>query len=363
MERYSNIDRWRHNIPCARTRRSGTRDAQPILGLVYSILIAMLVVVGVAVLGALAHGQDRRPPEVIVFSLPACRPCQQLKVDVQEGRIGQRALRFVDAARDSDLYREFEAAVRPTAQLVPDGYVGQVNLRPHQMFIPIVWVRGLSHFWMGYTPENAAPLKAYLDRSTSPPPAALPRRPLSPASVAVRGEDEFEGVHVIVACATLAESLPELRAEAARRAQRILEQLTRTHVGSKVRASLVAQVSDPDRFSKICNAVGMTPSPAFCLVLVPQQLSGVKGLLVGRVHAALGEHFLVPLQQAGVHVILERLHGATYDAVLDVVLDRSDAPGDPFSPAEPMKFLAAAWLSERSNLARRLLARFGLAAA
>lgn len=358
MDRISNMDRWKHNIPCR--RRDGERAAQSILQFVHLVVIVMIAVAGVAVLSALAHGQDRRQPEVIVFRLPTCAPCHALKLDVQEGRLGPRPMRFIDASQESDISREFEATVRPTNQTVPNGYVGQVNLRPHQILLPVVWVRGSTHFWQGYTVQHAAALKEYLDRNTSPAAQpAGPRRPPSPASVAQ--VEDFDGVQIVVACARLTESVPELRSEAARRAQRVLEQLAQTHIGQQVRASFIAEIADPDRFARVCNAVGMTPAPAFCLVLVPERLSGVKGLLVGRVHAALGEHFLVPLQQAGVHVILERLHGTTYDALLDVVLERSGTPSDPYSPGDGMKFLAAAWLGERSNLARRLLARFGLA--
>lgn len=343
MDHLSNADRWRHNLPCHDAPRLPWR----------TVAVALLIAASLAVAATIVHGAEDRLPQLVLFSLPGCTPCEQLKQAVADGLPGYD---IVQSAARGPLFDEFLGAVAEVDQELDPTHVGPLAVRPRQLFVPIVWIRGADHYWIGYRPDQLDRLRRYVAQY-KPAAGRLIERKVS-ADPPLPSEP-FDGVRIVVAVGQLTEALPEFRAELARRADRILQELAQTHVGSAVRAHLVAEIAAADKFNRLASAVGLKPDPAACFVLIPEKFGSLKGLIVKQVHAALGEHFLIPLQQAGVHVILERLHGTTYDAVLDIV-DGGDTPS-PFTPENGTQFFLAAWLTERSNLAKRLLARLGLA--
>ncbi len=345
MDHFSNADRWRHNVPCHDTPRLQWR----------AVAITLIIAASLAVAATIAHGAEERLPQLVLFSLPGCTPCEQLKLAVAGGEI--TGYEIVQSAARGQLFDEFLGAVAEVDQELDPAHVRPLAVRPRQLFVPIVWIRGTDHYWTGYRPDQLDRLRRYVAQY-KPAAGRLMERKVS-ADPPLPSEP-FDGVRIVVAVGQLTEALPEFRAELARRADRVLQELAQTHVGSAVRAHLVTEIADPGKFARIASAVGLKPDPAACFVLVPEKFGALKGLIVTQVHAALGEHFLIPLQQAGVHVIMERLHGATYDAVLDVLDDNASRDG-PFTPEHGTQFFLAAWLTERSNLAKRLLARLGLA--
>lgn len=347
MDRFSNTDRWRHNLPCDDAPRLNWR----------AVAIGLLIAGSCAVAAKLAHGAEDRLPQLVIFSLPGCTPCEQLKQAVAAQGID--GYEIVQSAARGPLFEEFLTSVSEVDQELDPAHVGPLAVRPRQLFVPIVWIRGRDHYWIGYRADQLDRLRRYAAQY-KPAAGTLIDRKVSSVSPPLPSEP-FDGVRIVVAVGHLTEALPEFRAEIARRADRVLQELSQAHVGSAVRAHLVTEIADPGKFSRLSAAVGLRPDPAACFVLVPEKFNALKGLIVKQVHAALGEHFLIPLQQAGVHVILERLHGATYDAVLDVIDDHAADGGSPFTPENGTQFFLAAWLTERSNLARRLLARLGLA--
>lgn len=367
--RLNTCERWIANRPCSHADRSTAWKQVGSILLNAGLIVLTLLLLAAFAAQAHAQSETQDAPAVYVFTAPGCAPCAALKEMISNGQVGEH--RFFEVRGDSETYREFLRTVPGRDVEIDPAYIGRLSYRSTRtQLVPAVWVRGRTHYWSGYTAETLPELQRYLAQTVQP--AVVPRRPpapqpqrLNPGTVVdleLEGDESgFDGVQIVVAVAHLTDRFPELRAEVARRADRVLQDLASTHIGEKVRATFVAEVADAERYQALCHAVGMQPAPAACFVLVPQRFSGLKGLLVKRAHTALAEHFVLPLQQAGVHVVLERLHGPTYDAVLDVVLERQppESPG----PGEGLQFLAAAWLSERSNVMRRLLARFGFATA
>lgn len=346
MDHISNSDRWRHNIPCDDRVRLNWR----------TVAISLIIAASCAAVATFAHGAEERLPQLVIFSLPGCTPCEQLKQAVAAGGID--GYEIVPSAARGPLFDEFLSVVAEVDKDLDPAHVGPLAVRPRQLFVPIVWIRGRDHYWIGFRGDQLERLQRYLAQYR-PAAGTLIERKVSIETSPV--SEPFDGVRIVVAVNQLTDAMPQLRADIARRSDRVLQELAQTHVGTAVRAHLVTAVADPLKFQQLSGAVGMAPDPAACFVLIPEKFNALKGLIVKQVHAALSEHFLIPLQQAGVHVILERLHGATYDAVLDVVDDSAGGRDSPFTPENGTQFFLAAWLTERSNLARRLLARLGLA--
>lgn len=358
MEHLSNLERWKYNQP-ARTQRR-RHEGWGLLGAVMMLAAAAIVVL-CATIGRAADARPTQRPELVIFSMPGCRPCGQLRQDVAAGGISGYDITW--AGRQDPLYDEFATAVPTTDADLNPGYIGPVNARPAQgLLVPAVWIRGTSHYWSGYHPGQLERLRRYLSDYYPRPQTQAPTAPaLEPQPSAL---DNFDGVHVIVAVSQLSQQARELRAAVARRADLALQELSRTHLGSKVQAAFVAEVADADRYARLVAAAGMSPTadnPFACYVLIPEKFSGYKGWLLGQVETALAEHFLVPLQQAHVSVILERIHGGTYEAVLEALAGNGPVPASPAPPVDPVPFALSAWISERSDLMRRLFGYFGLA--
>ncbi len=358
MKDFTNADRWRHNLPADDAPRIGP----------WAVVAAILAALALAAGAGMAHGADTTPA-VVVFTMPGCSPCQSLKSAEADGQLA--GFRVVYADRTSPLYAEFARSVADTWQDLDPAYIGPVPKRPQAgILVPAVWVRGSAHYWSGFTVGDLPRLRLYLEqtihqvaRQPDPSPVTNTTIPQRPRDAAPR--EPFDGVHVAVLIPTLTSRSAELRADLARRADLALQELVRSNLGDKARAYLVAEVADPDRFNRLTAATGIRPGPGgppvACHVLIPERFRGLQGWMVGQVQASLGEHFLTPLQNAGVSVILERIHGGTYEAVLQALAERPDDSQGPRPPVEPVPFVVAAWLSERSDLARRLLARLGFA--
>jgi len=168
----------------------------------------------------------------------------------------------------------------------------------------------------------------------------------------------------VVTVANLSDQMPDFRADVARRADRALSELVRQTIGDKATARIIAQVADPDRYDAVCKASGVKPGangiPVACQLLIPEQFKGMQGIIAAKAEQALDQHFLVPLQSAGISVIIERIHGETYGAVLEAATGDPVGDSSPLDPEQVVPFGVAAYLSERSNLARKLLAMLGL---
>lgn len=359
-ESTTNAERWKHNVPCD--------DRPPLRAMICILMGAVAAVIGFAVLAAhAAHGAEPGR-QLVILSAPGCIPCNQLQQAAEAGAFPGCTVVIVDSPNDplsQEFARQFPAG---NDQPAPE-FAGTLTLRPPRMLYPALWMRGSSNFWLGYNPSLLSAVQNYVGQSGRP--AGDWRRVPSPAPVETRTReetypqplpaDELEGVHVVVAVGKLTETANDLRASVARRADQALQELVRTTVGTKVRATLIAEVADPDKFHAVAQATGITPQPVACYVLVPERFHGIKGLIVGRVEAALSEHYLVPLQRSGISVLFERIHGGMYEAVMDALAGETEPAPTPFAPSNEAQFIASAWISERLNLAKRLLARFGLA--
>lgn len=377
MSHYTTADRWRQNIPA--TDRPRLRS---LIGLFTVILLTLGIVLGAAV--TLAKGAEppihltrqTGEPEVILFTVPGCSPCEQLKHAIFSGQLP--GLNITVADQSDPLYAEFLATVEPSQFDLEPGRMGGIGRRPKTPIFPAVWVRGSLNHWVGFQPGIVSQLRHFLmeDAATLgrqwkplPAPATLPMVPIpdplnsSPIQSAPITNADFDGVHVIVTIANLTSQMPEFRADVARRADRALSELVRQTIGDKVAATIVAEVADPTRFDAVCRAAGVRPGangiPVACTVLIPERFKGLQAMLVKRVEYALDQHFLVPLQSAGISVVIERIHGETYGAVLEAATGSVDG-SSPLSPEHAIPFALSAWLAERSNLARRFLAALGL---
>jgi hypothetical protein len=363
---FSTAERWQLNLPAT----DEPRLRVPLL--VVTLALAMVISLGAA---TLAHGAGPilqtadRPvtAEVYVFSTPGCSACQMLKSDLrQSGVPGYRVVLFDQGGPE---YAEFCATVPQVNAEMPGDRIGVVGKRPVSPVFPMVWIRGTQHYWVGYSSGAFGDLQQYLadnypGRAPSPVQPALPLTQTVPVASPAAPRNDFDGVHVIVTIANLTAQMPEFRADVARRADRALSELVRQTIGEKASAHIIAEVADPKRFDAVCAAAGMRPGangiPVACQVLIPERYKGLQALLVRQVEQALDQHFLVPLQSAGVQVIIERIHGETYGAVLDAATGDLDGSPAPLDPENTIPFALAAWLGERSNLARRLLIAAGL---
>ncbi|WP_437193544.1 hypothetical protein [Planctomicrobium sp. SH527] len=377
MSHYSTADRWRQNIPA--TDRPRIRS---LIGLFSIIVLTLGLVLGAAV--TMAKGAETpvrltrqsAEPEVVLFTMPGCGPCEQLKRSVYSGELS--GFKFVVADQSDPLYSEFQATVEPSQFDLEPGRMGGIGRRPRTPIFPAVWVRGSLNHWVGFQSGMVTQLQQFLvndaaslGRQWQPEstPAVLPMVPIpdpinpTPSQPAPVASADFEGVHVIVTIANLTSQMPEFRADVARRADRALSELVRQTIGDKVAATIVAEVADPTRFDAVCRAAGVRPGangiPVACTILIPERFKGLQAMLVKRVEYALDQHFLVPLQSAGISVVIERIHGETYGAVLEAATGAVDG-STPLSPEHAIPFALSAWLAERSNLARRLLAALGL---
>tara|TARA_R110002020_G_scaffold63206_1_gene168989 strand:- start:982 stop:2385 length:1404 start_codon:yes stop_codon:yes gene_type:complete len=89
--------------------------------------------------------------EVVIFTTPGCRPCEQLKTDIQLGFYKKFKLRQVEYRSgvwsDNDLYREF------IAQRDPNG---------DKPGFPVIWVRGTPSYKAGYSSGRRGGLISFI---------------------------------------------------------------------------------------------------------------------------------------------------------------------------------------------------------
>ena len=370
--------RWKQNAP------SGLRPRES-----FVVTVGLLAVVTVLalVVAATARGAEYSRPDsvAVLFTGEGCQPCKQLQADVQSGQLPGWRFELVTVTADGvdrpELLRQFNGEL-PAGGPIPPDYSGPLDFRPPDLLVPVTWVPGTGACFVGYSKADQPRLRRFLEqcrqRQPGPPvtaplpeprplpnptpaatarPAAEPTR--GPVSTAVVPPDWLQGVRLVLAVPELADQAARLRADLARRAGESLEQLARERLG--VQAELVAQVADPDRFERLRLATGDDGRRAVLHVLAPDSVSGVRGLLVQQAEAMLADHFLPSLQRARVNVILQRLHGGTYEAAV-AALDGQPAEPPTRSPAEPAAaFVSSAWATERLRFARRLLAYLGLA--
>lgn len=367
MSQYTTADRWRHNIPATDRPRiiRAFLSAAAILFIIFAVL-------GMA--ATMAHGALPQR-DVVIFTAPGCGPCEQLKSVVHTGSFLGTGVNVIVTERGDPLYDEFCATVEQSPYDIEPGRVGPVGKRPRSVLLPAVWVRGSANYWIGYRPDLLSQLQQFLVNEVAAlpqpsqkwvpvqQPRLTPAAPAQPSPAPSPIEPDFDGVYVIVTIANLSSQMTEFRADVARRADRALSELVRQTVGDKVAANIIAEVADPDRFNAVCRSSGVRPGangiPVACHVLIPERFKGFQALIVKRVELALNQHFLVPLQSAGISVVIERIHGETYGAVLEAAQGNGDGTPSPLSPEHSIPFALSAWLAERSNLARRLLMMFG----
>lgn len=299
--------------------------------------------------------------------------------------------RIVFLGRDPDPpeWSEFLSAVPQTSRTARTGFVGPATARPSSTPLPVVWRRGSDRYWMGWSTTRADDCVDWIQQQTQRLSQQAGERSnalrgLLAAPLADPGDDDvflgdgvhfdegvpedFDGLILIVTVASLTEGNEDLRAAAAFRAGKALEDLARTSIGQRVRVYLVAQVAEPDTFDQLCALTGRTPGgpsagPVGVQVLIPRRIEGMRGLIASRVETALQEHYQEDIRNAGVSLVFERLHPETFAALRDLVEDpersrrRDEAP-----PFDLMQCMLAALATERLGLARRLLSRFGYAA-
>lgn len=281
---------------------------------------------------------------------------------------------------------------------MPEDHRGRMIV-PH--LTPILWVDGRRDYWQGYTINDLNNLSHYLEESLPispvkqppkpqpktepdryerpnvPPPQLLPNpapaivqppaiaEPEPEPEPATQPPDpDFDGLTIVLMVASLTDGNEPIRATLARRANASLQQLAREHIGDRVQTYLISEVGDKDTYERLVETIGIRPGvgtsrPVAALVLIPERLAGLKGMLIGKVEQVIAGHYMPELQQAGVMPILERIHGDTYSAVIDaLVVTGGGTPPD----NRGLIYIVATYLSERSKLAEWIARKLGYVA-
>ena len=92
---------------------------------------------------------------------------------------------------------------------------------------------------------------------------------------------------------------------------------------------IVAERNEPERFAAIARAAQVQVNPFFVLVLVTRQDLGLKGVILGAVENAVGQH----LGNVPVDLIFERVHPDDYLRVLQALNGRNYAAPAGAGPA------------------------------
>jgi hypothetical protein len=378
-EQLCTAERWRQNVPCTDQPDpwKPLRTALLSVGALVVLLLAVALAKGAE---PVTHQADRpAEPHMVLFS-DGSRPCQEF---VEAFRRGELPIaRLLVARYGTDGWSNHIAQLTQTIPVDPHGrtlhpnYVGPLTVlprQPHELPVPAVWIPGSREVWIGYRDSDRTRLAAWLSQHTlrALPPLERTRRTWpsirgqSPGSIAATTyseaefyDEEFDGVAVIVTMPELSDAHDDERAALAVRVDRALQELVSQMVGRNVRAYFVAHVADPQTFDQVAAVTGMSRDGPVVHVLIPERIRGLKAFLVGRVEAALEEHFLQQIRSARVNVVLERLHGGTYEAVLATVANRpGPVAGEEVPLPQSLFYLLMAWLSERSDLARRIIER------
>lgn len=207
--------------------------------------------------------------------------------------------------------------------------------------------------------------------------------PKFPAFEVPEKDQTFEGVTIVVCVKGLTDYAPELRAKAAREADRVLQQLAERKLPGRVRTRLIAEVAEPYSFRNFEAAAMTSAQPVFVHVLVPAKNRGLSlGLILKKVEELASSHFLEDLQKYKVLVTFERLEPDKYRVGVQAasLQEPTHLPPRPLPhstdharPIPPLPSsdkpeqeerqdrggliitLLTAWLTERSKFAKKLM--------
>ena len=393
-------ERWKNNRPV--DPRAIDRFPLGSVLLLLAVLAGVIWILGgaLAEAGETENREAKHAPVIhaVIFKSHGCTPCAQLDGDGLDIFAGCNLHTVTyGSAEWGRYYAEFCRTVSLDASinLTQSGYIGPLSARPAEIQVPSIWFPHGDGYWNGYRREDRDHLAAWIHEQrviVSKRFHAQPYRrsvPTLPRSINAPGtwqdsvEDAMqtdppmfvdhpsmqylEGVHLVACLGELSDEHVELRSSLAKRIDRSLQEVAERYVGGKVRAHFVARVADRETFDRLVEITGIDPRddqgdeakvPVVLHLLIPEHFGGIKGLIARRVETALQQHFFEAVRVAKINPIIQRLDGGTYEAAVAAVTSRLGPLDDSPGPFDPITFFASAWLSERSNLARRILSYF-----
>jgi len=294
-------------------------------------------------------------PVLVVFTRPDCPPCAEFERDYRAGMYAAYDVRKCHwdgtAWSDPALAAEY-AAVRPD----------------EEWGFPTFWVRGTSARHVGYGETERkggllqwvagvvktviggagnlligepqpAPRPALPKPATNPdenpqpyvrPPAAPPSAP-STSRDGEPGAGSLDPADVTVVVLVKNTGGTVIRGVGSAALERLINGQVRRQVeeaiGGKVDFRVVFERSAPTRHAAVIDAAGVAGESVIeVIVLVKKRFTGVSGLVVGIVGKVFKSRIEEALSKAPVEVVLERIAGDTYAAVLDATEVVEPAP-------------------------------------